>query len=562
MIKRIWLHPPLAFARVGSSQTPCDNFFWGPDDLSPEGTARTRIVPTESLHVDEHGVVTAYQPPSPFRFKDGDAFRPVCPFFELHAEWEIEGKVGTGPLTKDVLDELDVSLEALTWRVEVSNLKAFHMTKSEGDRVGATLEISARDNIRHELQGESPTGAGALVPTGRHISLGHVQVTQPTEKFPELRVRFTPPAGKVYAPRNFAERIRQLEMPAKPDDAAAEASPASAKVPDLMAMLIQRVLQYNAVWDGFVLPEEQCLLNPDAAWTKYRMISWDELLTQIPRLLPQGAELKALLDSPGNGSELIRLLRGPRVDVGSLPPSIFAFAVEQPRDFVSLGMIDDTSDGTISVELAAKDDQPAVKALARIVVTLPSFAPDRRLPVSIADGLIDRTDRQSVRNPGWVTGDNRDKADAEVADLLDRAYETAGLQNIDALADFARQQNEVVAIRQGTPLTEEKSDELLWHGKKLVTVEPLPLTALALQRHRRNSARLVFEMFALETKKWFERTMREPAGPDRYYNKRMPGLMCGFDRRPIHLTRRQYELLRAWSKRESEAQDKPQDPKP
>ena len=47
--------------------------------------------------------------------------------------------------------------------------------------------------------------------------------------------------------------------------------------------------------------------------------------------------------------------------------------------------------------------------------------------------------------------------------------------------------------------------------------------------------------------------MRPPAGPERFYDKRMPGLMCGFDRYPLHLTRRQYELLKAWSKREPES---------
>src|SRR5262245_47668900 len=103
MIKRIWLHPPLAFARVGGSKTPCDNFCWGPDDLAPDGTARTRLVPMESLRVLDGGALATYQPDEPFKFKDDGAFRPVCPFFELHGEWCIDGKVGSGPLTKDVL---------------------------------------------------------------------------------------------------------------------------------------------------------------------------------------------------------------------------------------------------------------------------------------------------------------------------------------------------------------------------------------------------------------------------------------------------------------------------
>ena len=64
MIKRIWLYPPLAFARVGSSSTPCENFYWGPDDLSPQGTARTQIIGAETLEVAEDGTVTLRSAPS------------------------------------------------------------------------------------------------------------------------------------------------------------------------------------------------------------------------------------------------------------------------------------------------------------------------------------------------------------------------------------------------------------------------------------------------------------------------------------------------------------------
>jgi hypothetical protein len=65
MIKRIWLYPPLAFARVGSSATPCENFYWGPDDLTPGGTARTRIVGAETLEVTADGTVAvAVCPPN------------------------------------------------------------------------------------------------------------------------------------------------------------------------------------------------------------------------------------------------------------------------------------------------------------------------------------------------------------------------------------------------------------------------------------------------------------------------------------------------------------------
>lgn len=36
---------------------------------------------------------------------------------------------------------------------------------------------------------------------------------------------------------------------------------------------------------------------------------------------------------------------------------------------------------------------------------------------------------------------------------------------------------------------------------------------------------------------------------DRYYDRRMPAVMRGSDRHPMHITRRQYELLVAWVRR-------------
>jgi len=42
------------------------------------------------------------------------------------------------------------------------------------------------------------------------------------------------------------------------------------------------------------------------------------------------------------------------------------------------------------------------------------------------------------------------------------------------------------------------------------------------------------------------RYVREPAEQQRLYDRRMPGLMRGADRRPLTITRRQYDELAAW----------------
>lgn len=43
-----------------------------------------------------------------------------------------------------------------------------------------------------------------------------------------------------------------------------------------------------------------------------------------------------------------------------------------------------------------------------------------------------------------------------------------------------------------------------------------------------------------------DRWIRAPLEPSRFYDKRMPPLMRGSDGRPYHLTRRQWNILRAW----------------
>ena len=224
-------------------------------------------------------------------------------------------------------------------------------------------------------------------------------------------------------------------------------------------------------------------------WPKYNLIGVGDLLAQMAKFSaapcrPAGVERARR--SQRTHSCVPRAAQGcPQFAAARLrlrlrsPPNILA----------SLGMVDDMGDGTISVELRG------LRATSRVVVAPPSFAPDRRLPVSLADGLADRVDRDRVRSPKWIT-DDRASADAEVADLLDRAYETAGLQNVDAVADFFRQENRNRPLRPDNPFTPQQAADLLWDRDKVTSVQPLPLTVLALQRHRRNTARLFFEIFS------------------------------------------------------------------
>lgn len=105
-------------------------------------------------------------------------------------------------------------------------------------------------------------------------------------------------------------------------------------------------------------------------------------------------------------------------------------------DSRSFGVVDDTCDGLIEAVVTAGGAR--LRAIARVFCAPPDFAPDRRPFVSLADDLIDR-DPPSVEP-------QEDVADAlqRLADLFQRAFETASLANVDA----TRQRS--IGTNQGT----------------------------------------------------------------------------------------------------------------
>jgi len=213
VIEQLWFYPPLAFARLGNSETPLECFYWGEDDNRPHGTGKTTVVPGLTLVVDRDGSVSSYMP-TEIRFKDGDQFRPVCPFFELHALWRDEANaVHEGPVTEALLGAQGLSPRDLVWDVAVANLKPFNMTQDPTTRVEAAVSLRGDDVAPTELRGAAPPGAVApLVPAGRYIPLGSVQLTKPNAAYPELRLRFTPAKGAFYGPTNLKERWKNVQL--------------------------------------------------------------------------------------------------------------------------------------------------------------------------------------------------------------------------------------------------------------------------------------------------------------------------------------------------------------
>ena len=457
MIEELWLYPPLAFARVGMSDAPAENYAWGPNDVHPRGTGKTTVVPAETLHLDDDGTVTA-ELPAELRFKDAAGWRPVCPFFELHGTWEEAGATVGGPITPAVLEAQGLSLADVRWRVHVANLKPFHMTLDDGDRLEAILELGGEDSGRRELEGRTPGAVPRpLLRPGRFIGLGWVQVARPSPGFPELRLRFTPPRGLVYGPLNLAQRQGG---------------------------------------EAFGVPAARRVVDPQAAWSRF-----------------------ALTD-----------------DIRTNPGGLFA----TDPDGVSLGLVDDVSDGIVSCSVG---DLPPARA--RIVVGPPNYAPDRRPFTTLADGLKDRVDRAEVHDPAYV--EDAEATSREVRDLMERVFETMGLANVDFQNARARGENRAVAQEQGLPPA--AGEDKAFARVEPLADRPLPWTETGRRQHHRFLALEVFEDMLRERSDVIETWIREPGTAERYYDRRMPALYRGSDRYPMHLTRRQYDLLKAWAAR-------------
>jgi hypothetical protein len=182
--------PPFAIARLGSSPSPMDNYQLAITD--PIGSRE--IQPATTLVVNrETGEVTAKEPSFEVRFRDADyQIRPIAPFLEVWARFAGDDELV--PLTTKILSSIGVTLSALKWNVHVANIKAYRRTGDLNDRVEAQTG-SFSDHQVHLLAGQCQNFFA-----GKTIPLGSVQYIKPSKEFPEIRIRFTPAAGKVYGP--------------------------------------------------------------------------------------------------------------------------------------------------------------------------------------------------------------------------------------------------------------------------------------------------------------------------------------------------------------------------
>jgi hypothetical protein len=383
-IKRIFFRPPLAIARIGGSDTPLDCFHWHRDPTI-HGAHRTVIRPAVSLEVLSDGTLRPYLPGS-IQFRDGNLLRPVAPFFELWVELQ-NSKNGPRPLTLKLLQQIDrlASLDSIEYVITVGNRKAQRRTGSAACAYIADLKVVGDDHERKPLRAFSP-----------HTS-GEEPLVFKDRPIPLGQFQVIKPINRQALGIDLST-LRVRFTPAEghvygpPTAIAGPASPLPPGVALSPKTLGGRLHE--------IVPEKNRILNPHTKWSRcYDGNSGDD---------PQPSDS---YDGANVGNNR------------------------------SWGVVDDTCDGIIEARVALNDRRYV--ACARVFSSCPDFAPDRRPFYSVADDLADRD-----KGPVPVTEHTWEETEAEIADLFERAFETASLFNLDAMRERAIAENTANAQRK------------------------------------------------------------------------------------------------------------------
>ncbi len=209
-ILSIFISPPIAFARLGSSSVPQDAYSWVRSS-DPRSDGETTIEPSWSLRVSLDGSIEAFKPTEISFVDNSGNVRPVAPFFEFWARvGEPGGATREVPLTQALLTQHSAGLKV---SVEAHNLKAARRTRNPNLGFGTQqpVTISASTHAPTALLGSSPRSATTpMVPRDRNIPLGSVQITQSMPQpadvpvaevnLATIRLRLTPAKGLFYGP--------------------------------------------------------------------------------------------------------------------------------------------------------------------------------------------------------------------------------------------------------------------------------------------------------------------------------------------------------------------------
>ena len=186
-IKELRILPPFAIGRLGSAPDPLDNYTIATDAEGPLGYRAIR--PAETLIVDAAtGEIGGSHVPEEMQFKQDGRIRPVAPFLEVFALTENDELV---PLTLDMLAGGE-----LAWRVTLANRKVVRRTRDEADLVSADTGWFS-DHAPQPLEGHCKN----FISDDAHVDFGSARFIRPNQKYPEIRLRFTPAKGLIYGPQ-------------------------------------------------------------------------------------------------------------------------------------------------------------------------------------------------------------------------------------------------------------------------------------------------------------------------------------------------------------------------
>jgi hypothetical protein len=200
-------------------------------------------------------------------------------------------------------------------------------------------------------------------------------------------------------------------------------------------------------------------------------------------------------------------------------------------------------DGIISCRIEGLDLAPAY---ARMTVAPPDYAPDRRPFVSMADGIKDKVARAEVFDADYLK--DRTQVEREITDLMERILETMALVNVDVFNNRVDvQENPEIAFAKGIPY--KSTDHYAFVPPVPIDGRKFPLTEQGRQFHRRFISIEVFKEMLRETPELIHDWIREPFSDELFFTKKMPPVMRDSSGGPLHLTRRQYDLLVQWSRK-------------
>lgn len=365
-IRELRILPPLAIARVGSAPEPVVNYTLDEDPNQPLDFRQ--LIAQETFVVDDvTGEISRSFVPEEITFKDEDhRIRPVAPFLEVFA---LTDKQELVPLTVELLREAGVGPEAISWHVSVANRKVSRRTSDNKDAVEADSGWFSHHEV-NRLKGYCPN----FVSKAANIEFGHVRYIKPNEKFPQIRLRFTPATGLIFGPNN--------PPPIRPE--------------------VQT--------DPYLQPDKPYVIPPERSIYDTKKGKWCGFL------VPPGIDNA----DPNYKGKFVN---------ETLPPSLFAAIPPAPpwlhgNIAESRGYFDDVCDGIIEVRLKLKSGQPLV-ASARISSGPPAMVPDSLFLRNLADDL-----EQVIYGPVVSPEEPEEVTRARAIDIVRRAFETVRFLNV------------------------------------------------------------------------------------------------------------------------------------